>query len=76
MLDYVANDPDGAFANDEKLGGHATWDAFLQAEADALDTLLHETCSSGTPPRWIIASTHQMPFTSKNGGSLIEILGQ
>ena len=63
MLDYVANDPDGAFANDPVLGRHATWDAFLQAEADALDALLHEKCSGGTPPRWIIASTHQMPFT-------------
>ena len=73
MLDYVANDPDGAFANDPVLGRHATWDAFLQAEADALDALLHEKCSSGTPPRWIIASTHQMPWVK---GSLIEILEQ
>ena len=61
--DYVAGDPDGAFADDETLGGFATWDEFLQAEADALDTLLHSYCSSGTPPRWIIASTHQMPVT-------------
>ena len=61
--DYVSGDPDGAFADDETLGGFATWDEFLQAEADALDTLLHSYCSSGTPPRWIIASTHQMPVT-------------
>ena len=57
----MANDPDGAFANDPLLGGHATWDAFLQAEANALDTLLAEKCSGENPPRWIIASTHQMP---------------
>lgn len=76
MLDYVANDPDGAFSNDPVLGGHATWDEFLQAEADALDTLLAEKCGGSKPPRWIIASTHQMPITSTDGGSLIEILGQ
>lgn len=61
--DYVSGDPDGAYADDETVGGYATWDDFLQAEADALDTLLHSYCSSGTPPRWIIASTHQMPVT-------------
>ena len=61
--DYVAGDPDGAYANDPTLGGHASWDAFLQAEADALDELLHSYCSGPNPPRWIIASTHQMPFT-------------
>ena len=61
--DYVAGDADGAYSNDPVLGGHATWDEYLQAEADALDALLHEKCSGPNPPRWIIASTHQMPFT-------------
>lgn len=61
--DYVSGDVDGAYADDENLGGYATWDAFLQAEADALDALLAEKCGGENPPRWIIASTHQMPFT-------------
>jgi hypothetical protein len=61
--DYVAGDVDGAYSDDPVLGGYPTWDAFLQAEADALDELLHEKCSGPNPPRWIIASTHQMPIT-------------
>ena len=61
--DYVTGDVDGAYADDENLGGYATWDEFLQAEADALDALLAEKCGGENPPRWIIASTHQMPFT-------------
>lgn len=61
--DYVAGDADGAYANDETLGGYSTWDDFLKAEANALDTLLAEKCGGYNPPRWIIASTHQMPFT-------------
>ena len=65
--DYVKGDPDGAFSNDPTIGNYATWDDFLQAEADALDELLAEKCQSGTPPRWIIGATHQMPFTSKTG---------
>lgn len=60
--DYVTGDPDGAFADDPNLGGYATWDDFLQAEADALDKLLASYCNSEKPPRWIIASTHQMPY--------------
>lgn len=61
--DYVAGDPDGAYSDDPTLGGHATWDEFLQAEVNALDALLAEKCGGENPPRWIIASTHQMPFT-------------
>lgn len=61
--DYVAGDADGAFSNDATIGNFATWDAFLQAEADALDELLATECGGDNPPRWIIASTHQMPVT-------------
>lgn len=63
--DYVAGDADGAFSNDATIGNFATWDAFLQAEANALDELLATECGGDNPPRWIIASTHQMPVTYK-----------
>lgn len=45
------------------VGGFATTDAFLQAQAAWLDTHLTEVRARSTKPRWIIIYTHLSPFT-------------
>lgn len=61
-LDYVTA-KDGAFSEDPTLGQCASWDEFLQKEADALEELLNPIVNGANPPQWIIMATHQMPFT-------------
>ena len=72
LLDYVTG-KNGAFSEDEVLGKCATWDEFLQREADALDRKMAEIMSAPNPPQWVIFGTHQMPQVR---GSLVEILRQ
>ena len=62
MLDYVTA-KDGAFSEDPTLGQCASWDEFLQKEADALEEVLNPIINGANPPQWIIMATHQMPFT-------------
>ena len=65
-LDYVTGQ-NGAYSEDDVLGKCATWDEFLQREANALDELLSGIMSSSDAPQWVIFATHQMPFTSNVG---------
>ena len=62
-LDYCTGQ-NGAFSEDEVLGKCATWDEFLQREADALDKKMAEIMADSNPPQWVIFGTHQMSFTS------------
>ena len=55
--DYTYVDGDG------KIGGYASTDAFLAAEAEWLDTHLTEVEARDTKPRWIIVYMHLSPFT-------------
>ena len=61
-LDYVTA-KDGAFSEDPTLGQCASWDEFLQKEADALEEVLNPIVNGANPPQWIIMATHQMSFT-------------
>ena len=72
LLDYVTGQ-NGAYSEDDVLGKCATWDEFLQREANALDELLSGIMSSPDAPQWVIFATHQMPQVR---GSLVEILRQ
>lgn len=65
-LDYVTGQ-NGAYSEDDVLGKCATWDEFLQREANALDELLSGIMSGSDAPQWVIFATHQMPFTSNVG---------
>ncbi len=48
---------------DGSIGGYASTDAFLQAQADWLDEHLTEVNARGTKPRWVIVYAHLSPFT-------------
>lgn len=48
---------------DGKIGGYASTDAFLEAEANWLDAHLTEVEARETKPRWIIVYMHLSPFT-------------
>ena len=61
-LDYCTGQ-NGAFSEDPVLGQCATWDEFLQKEADALDRKMAEIMAEANPPQWVIFGTHQMSFT-------------
>ena len=45
------------------IGGYASTDAFLQAQAEWLDEHLTEVKARPVKPRWIIVYTHLSPFT-------------
>lgn len=45
------------------IGGYESTDAFLQAQADWLDTHLTEVNARPTKPRWVIVYAHLSPFT-------------
>ena len=45
------------------VGGYASTDAFLEAQAQWLDTHLTEVEARPTKPRWVIVIAHLSPFT-------------
>ena len=45
------------------IGGYASTDAFLEAQAEWLDQHLTEVNSRPTKPRWVIVYAHLSPFT-------------
>lgn len=45
------------------VGGYASTDAFLQAQADWLDTHLTQVNARSVKPRWVILYAHLSPFT-------------
>ena len=45
------------------VGGYANTDAYLQAQAEWLDTHLTEVEARPTKPRWVIVFAHLSPFT-------------
>lgn len=49
--------------DDGSIGGYASTDAFLQAQADWLDQHLTEVEQRSTKPRWVICYMHLSPFT-------------
>ena len=55
---------DYTYVNDKgSIGGYSDTNAFLQAQADWLDTHLTEVNARETKPRWIIVFAHLSPFT-------------
>lgn len=55
--DYLYVDGQGS------IGGYASTDAYLQAQAEWLDQHLTEVESRETKPRWVVCYVHLSPFT-------------